>query len=230
MASEAIQYRRAWWRIAPLTVLVVVLAGSLSGYVSNSGYGNDWFDSLRKPGFMPPGWLFGVAWTTLYTLLGIAWAMILSIPPSLKRFRALILFYVGLALNFSWSPIFFGVHDITLAKYVIVLMIIVGVATAGYFFTLRRVAGLLFIPYLAWLGFAAALNVSIERLNPAAGSSLLTLTESEVNAVRKQDNRRPGEDDERLGRDDRRNGPGSRGIDPRQGPRMDQRRGPDRPR
>ncbi|HWJ58890.1 MAG TPA: tryptophan-rich sensory protein [Sphingomicrobium sp.] len=230
MASEAIQYRRAWWRIAPLTVLVVVLAGMLSGFVSGSGYGNHWFDALRKPSFMPPGWTFGAVWTALYVILGIAWAMILSLSPTLHRLRALILFYGQLGLNFAWSPIFFAVHDIDLAKYVIVAMFLVAAAAAGYFFTLRRVAGLLLVPYLAWLVFATVLNVSIQRLNPAAGTSLLTLTESEIDAVREQDDRRSGQDDERLGRDDRRDGPGGRGLDSRQGPRMDQRRRSDRPR
>ena len=57
---------------------------------------------------MPPGWVFGVVWPILYALLGVALAMILAEPPSPRRRKALILFFVQLALNFAWSPIFFA--------------------------------------------------------------------------------------------------------------------------
>ena len=60
----------------------IELLGGLSGWLSNSGYGNAWFDALHKPSFMPPGWVFGVVWPILYALLGIALAMILAEPPS----------------------------------------------------------------------------------------------------------------------------------------------------
>ena len=58
-------------------VTVVLGLGSLSGYFSNSGYGNPWFDALEKPSFIPPGWVFGAAWTTLYTLMGISLALVI---------------------------------------------------------------------------------------------------------------------------------------------------------
>ena len=89
----------------------------VSGWLSNSGYGNPWFGALRKPSFMPPGWAFGVVWPILYALLGIALAMILVEPPSPQRRFALTLFFVQLVLNFAWSPIFFAGHDIGRAKY-----------------------------------------------------------------------------------------------------------------
>jgi tryptophan-rich sensory protein len=165
--------RRDWRKIALVTVPAIVLAGSASGWLSNSGYGNRWFEGLGKPFFMPPGWLFGVVWPILYVLLGIALAMILAEPESPRRRNALILFFVQLALNFAWSPVFFAAHDMTLAKYMIYLMAVVAAAAAGQFMRLRRVAGLLLIPYLAWLIFAATLNSAIERLNPGAGTSLL---------------------------------------------------------
>ena len=110
--AEAAQ-RNEWWKIALITVPTIVLAGSASGWLSGSGYGNPWFDRLVKPPFMPPGWVFGAAWTTLYTLLGLSLAMILAEPASDRRKRALILFFGQLALNFAWSPIFFAGHDIS---------------------------------------------------------------------------------------------------------------------
>ena len=165
--------RTDWWKFALVTVPAIVLAGSASGWLSGSGYGNPWFDGLVKPTFMPPGWTFGAAWTTLYTLMGIALAMILAEPPSDRRRTAMILFFAQLALNFSWSPIFFAAHDIRLAAIVIFVMAVIAAVAARQFYRLRPLAGLLMTPYLAWLCFAAALNSAIDRLNPGAGISLL---------------------------------------------------------
>lgn len=164
---------RSWSRIAIVTAPAIMLLGSASGWLSNSGYGNDWFDALQKPFFMPPGWAFGLVWPILYLLMGIALAMVLAEPKSPRRRNALVLFFAQLALNFSWSPIFFAAHDITLAKYVIYVMTVIAAAAAGQFMRLKRTAGLLLIPYLAWLVFAATLNSAIEALNPGAGASLL---------------------------------------------------------
>jgi translocator protein len=171
MAEEA--EPRSWSRIAIVTAPAIVLLGSASGWLSGSGYGNPWFDALQKPFFMPPGWAFGVVWPILYLLMGIALAMVLAEPESPRRRNALILFFAQLALNFAWSPIFFAAHDITLAKYAIYVMAVIAAGAAGQFMRLKRPAGLLLIPYLAWLIFAAMLTSAIEDLNPGAGSSLL---------------------------------------------------------
>jgi len=173
MNMEQNDRHRGWTRIALFTVPAVWLLGSASGWLSGSGYGNDWFDALAKPSFMPPGWMFGAAWTILYILLGLALAMILAEPRSPRRRAALTLFFAQLALNYSWSPIFFAAHDITLAKFTIFLMAALAAAAAGQFYRIRPLAGLLMLPYLAWLIFAATLNAAIEDLNPAAGRSLL---------------------------------------------------------
>ena len=164
---------RPWGRIALVTVPAILLIGSVSGWLSNSGYGNNWFDQLGKPSFMPPGWLFGVAWTILYVLLGLALAIILAEPSSPRRKLGLILFLIQLVLNFAWSPIFFGMHEIGLAKIVIFLMAVLAAGAAGQFLRLRKPTGLLMIPYLMWLIFAATLNATIQSLNPGAGGSIL---------------------------------------------------------
>jgi len=169
--AEAVEQGR-WPRIALITAPAIVMLGSASGWLSNSGFGNPWFATLEKPFFMPPGWAFGIVWPILYLLLGIALAMILAEPPSPRKRAALILFFAQLALNFAWSPIFFAAHDISLARYVIFIMAAVAAGAAGQFNRLRKAAGLLMIPYLAWLIFAAALNSAIETLNPASGTPL----------------------------------------------------------
>ena len=164
------------WRVAFVTVPFIVGVGSLMGWLSNSGYGNSWFDDLVKPIFMPPGWAFGVVWPILYTMLGIALAAILQEPATGRRRTALILFFVQLALNFAWSPIFFGERMIDLAMVVIVLMLVFTLATARAFKKLRTVAGYLLIPYLLWLCLATALNYETGRLNPGADARPLGIT------------------------------------------------------
>ncbi|HEY6917359.1 MAG TPA: tryptophan-rich sensory protein, partial [Allosphingosinicella sp.] len=80
---------RSFWRHAVITVPAILLLGLASGWVSGSGYGNPWFDGLAKPEAMPPGWTFGVVWTTLYILLGLALALVLEAPASAVRRTAL---------------------------------------------------------------------------------------------------------------------------------------------
>jgi benzodiazapine receptor len=164
--------RRSWWKTAIVTVLAIEILGGASGWLSNSSSGNPWFDGLQKPSFMPPGAAFGIVWPILYELLGVAVAMILAEPPSPRRTTGLRFFWAQLALNFAWSPIFFAGHDIRLAKIVIFVMAALAAAAAGQFLRIRRAAGLLMVPYLAWLVFAATLTATIEQLNPGAGTSI----------------------------------------------------------
>jgi len=165
--------RREWWKIAIPAVIAIELLGGASGWLSQSGYGNRWFDELQKPSFMPPGYLFGIVWPILYAMLGVALALVVVECTSDRRSLALKLFFGQLVLNLAWSPIFFAGHDITLAKVVIIAIAVMSAATAVLFYRLRPAAGLLMIPYIAWLLFATALNARIETLNPGAGVSIL---------------------------------------------------------
>ena len=175
MAALTEETEGKWdWRIALITVPAIVGFGSLSGWLSNSGDGNSWFEALDKPFFMPPGWTFGVVWPVLYVLLGIALALVLQEPRTKRRRIALILFFAQLALNYAWSPIFFGAQEIQLGLITIVIMTALAAMAAGQFWRLRPVAGALMVPYLAWLCFAATLNAAIGRLNPEATTGLFT--------------------------------------------------------
>lgn len=167
---------RGVWKIALVTVPLIVGVGSLIGYLSNSGYSNPWFAELTMPGFQPPGWAFGAVWTALYAMMGIALAAILNAPPSKLRRDALWLFGGQLALNFAWSPIFFGMHMIDLALVVLVVMLVMALAAANIFRRLRPVAGWLLVPYLLWLCLASALNYETGRLNPGADAAPLGVT------------------------------------------------------
>ena len=162
------QLRMSFLRYALVTVPLVLLLGTLSGTVAGSGYGNPWFDALVKPGLMPPGWVFGAAWTLLYICLGLSLALILHAKGARGRKVAVGIFLAQLMLNYAWSPIFFAAHQVGLAFIVIVLMIILSAVAALLFARIRRAAGLLMVPYLLWLFFAAFLTWQIGQLNPNA--------------------------------------------------------------
>lgn len=162
------QLRLDYLRWALVTVPAILFLGFLSGRIANSGYGNRWFDALEKPAFMPPGWAFGAAWTILYILMGLALAMIIHARGSRGRGIAILLFLAQLVMNLLWSPLFFRAHQVDNAFVLILLLIATVAATTLLFWRIRPAAGLLLLPYLAWLGFASLLNYEIGRLNPQA--------------------------------------------------------------
>jgi tryptophan-rich sensory protein len=151
-----------------VTVPAVVLIGSLSGLLSNSGYGNRWFAALDLPAITPPGWVFGVVWPILYICLGLSLAMVFHARGAKGRGFALLLFFVQLFANFAWSPLFFGQHQVTTALYPIIFILMVTIATAFAFSPIRKAAAWLLVPYMAWLCFAAILNFQIDQRNPDA--------------------------------------------------------------
>jgi tryptophan-rich sensory protein len=153
-------------RHALVTVPLVVLLGTLSGRVAGSGYGNAWFDALAKPDFMPPGWVFGAAWTMLYVMLGFVLAMLLYARGARRRGMTVALFVVQLLCNYCWSPLFFAFHEIGAALALILVMIGLTLLLVVLLWGIRRVAAFLMLPYLGWLCFAAMLTGSIASLNP----------------------------------------------------------------
>jgi len=167
IASRA-QLRMSYLRWALLTVPLIVFLGFFAGQLSNSGYSNAWFAALERPSWFPPGWLFGAAWTVFYAMMGVALALILDARGARGQQSALTLFAVQLILNLAWSPLFFAAHQVTAALWLIVAMLIAAVLTTRAFFKIRAVAGWLMLPYLAWLVFALALNLEMNRLNPDA--------------------------------------------------------------
>ena len=174
MATEA-RSGRPVLKTALVTIPAIVIVGTLMGYLSNSGFENGWYAELRKPSFQPPSWMFGVVWTILYSLLGLALAIVLQEPPSKDRRDALWLFGGQLLLNFSWSPVFFGLQMIDMALVVLLVMLVMALATARYFRKLNPLAGWLMLPYLLWLCLAVTLNYETGRLNPGADAAPLGL-------------------------------------------------------
>jgi benzodiazapine receptor len=162
------QLRLAYLRWALFTVPTIVVLGFLSSKVANSGYANRWFAALQKPALMPPGWAFAAAWTILYILMALAFAMILHARGARGRGIAISLFLAQLLLNLLWSPLFFRAHQVGEALALILLLLVAVIVTTALFWRIRKAAGLLMLPYIVWLAFAAFLTYEIGRLNPNA--------------------------------------------------------------
>lgn len=160
------QLRMSFVRHALVTVPAILLLGTLSGALSGSGGDNPWYAALRKPGFTPPDWAFGLVWPTLFVLLGLSLAMILHARGARNRERALFLFLLQLAAMLAWSPVFFFWRDLSTALMILAALVVMNAALVPLAWSVRRVAALLLLPYLGWLIFAAALNFELVALNP----------------------------------------------------------------
>ncbi|UCC79531.1 MAG: tryptophan-rich sensory protein [Candidatus Zixiibacteriota bacterium] len=125
----------------------------------------DWYARLAKPSWTPPGFIFGPVWTLLYTTMGIAaWLLWKRVEFSAARV-AFMLFIVQLIFNGMWSWIFFGLHKPGFAFVELCFLWALILATLIMFWNLYRPSGILLVPYLAWVTFAAILNFAIWWLN-----------------------------------------------------------------
>jgi translocator protein len=124
-----------------------------------------WYASLHKPSWNPPAWIFGPVWTVLYLMMGMAAWLVWREGGWNARQRPLGLFLGQLLLNAIWTPLFFGMHQIGLALIDISVLWLSIAATLIVFWQVRRPAGLLLVPYLAWVSFAAFLNFTLWRMN-----------------------------------------------------------------
>ena len=161
------QLRASFLRWALFVVPTVMLLGFLSGQGGGDA-ASPWFQSLDKASIFPPPATFGIVWSTLYFLMGLAMALVCSAWGARWRGWAIAAFIVQLALNLAWSPTFFGAHQITLAQYLLFAIDAAVLITLILFFRVRRVAGWLLVPYLAWVLFATVLNWQFLQLNPGA--------------------------------------------------------------
>jgi benzodiazapine receptor len=125
-----------------------------------------WYASLKKPSFRPPNWLFGPVWTTLYLLMGIAAYLIWQDGIGNSNvWMALAVFGIQLGLNVLWSVVFFGMESPSGGIVVIFLLWGAILASIVLFLPISITAGVLLLPYILWVSFAAGLNVAIYRLN-----------------------------------------------------------------
>ncbi len=124
----------------------------------------EWYAGLTKPAWNPPGWVFGPVWTLLYLLMATAAWRVWRRTGLVSR--PMTLYFLQLALNAAWTPVFFGARAITPALIVLLVLFAAIVATLDAFRRVDRAAAWLLAPYLAWSGFATFLNFTLWRLNP----------------------------------------------------------------
>jgi translocator protein len=151
------------WPILVFWIAVVAVIAATGSWITLPKIPT-WYAGLTKPAFTPPNAVFGPAWTVLYCLMAVA-AWRISIAPTRDRQPALALFVAQLLVNALWSPVFFGFEAPRLGLAVVLALVVLVAATVFAFWRIERLAGWLLVPYLAWVGYACALNAAIVALN-----------------------------------------------------------------
>ena len=146
--------------VSLILFLILVLGGGVA--LSGLTVPGAWYASITKPAFNPPAWIFAPAWTVLYILIAVAGWLVWQRDRTGLPMK---LWWAQLALNFMWTPVFFGAHQIGLAFLIILLMLAAILAFIGTEWRQARVTAWLFAPYAAWVAFAAVLNGSIWAMN-----------------------------------------------------------------
>jgi tryptophan-rich sensory protein len=145
--------------------LLVFITASAGSYFTSQSV-SSWYQDLNKPGFTPPSWVFGPVWTLLYIMIALAgFDIYRRAGLSFKVLAAYLVYFSQLFFNFFWSLAFFGMRSPGIGLAVILLLIVLIASGVVLFYRHSKVASLLFVPYLLWVLFAAALNFAIYRLN-----------------------------------------------------------------
>jgi tryptophan-rich sensory protein len=145
-------------------VLCLGIAG-VAGLVTAPEIGT-WYAGLDKPSWTPPRQAFPVVWTILYAMIAVTlWRLWDRTAPSPARRQALALFFIQLALNAAWSPVFFGLHAVKAGLVIIVALVITLFGTVLACARADRVSAWLLLPYLVWVAYATTLNAGILAMN-----------------------------------------------------------------
>ena len=144
--------------------LLANFAAAMSGAFFKPGA---WYESLKKPSWRPPNWLFAPVWMVLYVVIATAGYLVWRDAEPSMRALPMTIYFVHLVLNFIWSAIFFGMKRPGLAFCEILLLWSTLVATMVVFYPINQTAALILIPYLLWSSFAGCLNFEMWRLNKA---------------------------------------------------------------
>lgn len=152
------------WKTLILCIVLPLAVGGIAGFISKDSM--NIFGGLNKPPLSPPGWLFPIAWTILYTLMGIASYLVLTSGAAQNDVaKALKLYGLQLLFNFLWTLWFFKLGWYWFSFiWIIVLLFLIGVTTI-LFYRISKPAAYMLIPYLAWVAFAGYLNFGIAILN-----------------------------------------------------------------
>lgn len=148
------------------SIFVCQLAGFIGSLFTRPSLAT-WYQTLEKPFFMPPEWLFSPVWITLYLIMGISLFLVWNKKrdeTNLKK-TALLFFLVQLIFNIAWPVVFFGMQNIGLGVIVILILWLLILITTIKFYQLLKIAAILLVPYLLWVTFATVLNIAMLVLN-----------------------------------------------------------------
>ena len=163
LASKA-QLRASFLRWSLFLVPLIVLLGFTAGRLGSPD--TVWFQSLTKPAIFPPPMWFGIVWSVLYVMIGFALALVASAWGAYGRGMAIILFALHFLGNLAWTYVFFGLQDMTAGLYVLIYTGVSLLVVIAAFWRVRRWAGVMLLPYLAWVMFASVLNYQFIVENP----------------------------------------------------------------
>ena len=152
------------WGALVLFLLLTFSVSGMGGFFTSRSV-DTWYRTLKKPVWSPPDWLFGPVWIALYAMMAVAAWLVWRKGGFKGLSPALVLFALQLLLNALWSPLFFGMRSPLAGLVDIIPLWFAILATLVLFLRVSTPAGLLFVPYLAWVGFALFLNLSLWRLN-----------------------------------------------------------------
>lgn len=148
-----------------LLFLVFLLAAGCAAATGAVFPTGPWYAGLRKPTWTPPDWAFPVAWAVLYLLMAVAAARVAAIGTPAAA-TALAFWALQIAANALWTPVVFGAHRLRLGLVVIAVLLVAVLGATIAHWRVSPLAGLALLPYLAWVGYALALNWRLIRLNP----------------------------------------------------------------
>ena len=154
-----------------LSIMLPIAVGAVGAVYNAASRDYTWYAAIEKPAWIPPSWLIGPVWTFLYITMGFSVWLVWRADRGQTvagehRVRTAFLVYAAqLGANAAWAPIFFGAKRIDIALAVIAVLLALIVATIRRFYQVNRLAGLLLVPYLAWVTFATVLNATIWQLN-----------------------------------------------------------------
>lgn len=151
-----------WSFIVLVGWVLLTFCAPLAGAGSMPG---DWYQSLRKPEWNPPSWVFGPVWTLLYLMMAVAAWLVWRKGGWQCRSRELGAYLMQLALNAAWTPLFFGLRRPGLALVEIVCLLVAVIWTACLFRRVSAAAGALMVPYGLWVSFATVLNATLWWMN-----------------------------------------------------------------
>lgn len=149
------------WKKLILCILFPLAIGGLAGFLTRNSM--ETFQSINKPALSPPGWLFPVAWTILYILMGIASYLVFTSEKPNKT--AISVYGIQLVFNFLWPIFFFNLESFLFSFIWLVILWIIILTTMVLFYRISKAAGYLLLPYLLWVTFAGYLNLYIYLLN-----------------------------------------------------------------